>query len=183
MESEDGSQREPEECGQSNNEHWNDGTQRPTTNADIAPTKHTISTGRDVLASNNWPTTHPEPKGFQRTYNNTESPEGIQSKFTKCNTWNAPNPTVKRLERTTGQSEGWDNLGFAGYNKPNEWQNFPTQPPVCSRNDGISAELVGITVSKHRNESIKAYGNAIVPQVALQIFKVIEVMRTDSDKQ
>jgi site-specific DNA-cytosine methylase len=29
-------------------------------------------------------------------------------------------------------------------------------------------------ISKHRNESIKAYGNAIVPQVAHQIFKAIQ---------
>lgn len=49
------------------------------------------------------------------------------------------------------------------------WNNFPTQPPVRSGNDGLSPELVGITVSKHRNESIKAYGNAIVPQVFYQI--------------
>jgi DNA (cytosine-5)-methyltransferase 1 len=56
----------------------------------------------------------------------------------------------------------------------NDWQNFPTQSPVCSRNDGLSTGLVGITVSKHRNESIKAYGNAIVPQVAFQIFKAIK---------
>jgi DNA (cytosine-5)-methyltransferase 1 len=34
--------------------------------------------------------------------------------------------------------------------------------------------LDGITFSKWRNESIKAAGNAIVPQVALQIFKAIE---------
>ena len=56
----------------------------------------------------------------------------------------------------------------------NTWDNFPTQPPVRGRNDGFSPELVGITVSKHRNESIKAYGNAIVPQVALQIFRAIQ---------
>jgi DNA (cytosine-5)-methyltransferase 1 len=55
----------------------------------------------------------------------------------------------------------------------NDWSNFPTQSPVCSRNDGISTELAGITFSKHRNESIKAYGNAIVPQVVYQIFKSI----------
>ena len=55
-----------------------------------------------------------------------------------------------------------------------DWENFPTQSPICGRNDGIPPELAGITVSKHRNESIKAYGNAIVPQVALQIFKAIE---------
>ena len=57
---------------------------------------------------------------------------------------------------------------------PGDWSNFPTQSPVCSRNDGFSSELAGITVPKHRNESIKAYGNAIVPQVAYQIFKAID---------
>ena len=56
------------------------------------------------------------------------------------------------------------------------WQNFPTQSPVCSRNDGLSSELSGITFSKHRNESIKAYGNAVVPQVLYQIFKTIETL-------
>jgi DNA (cytosine-5)-methyltransferase 1 len=35
--------------------------------------------------------------------------------------------------------------------------------------------LDGITFSKWRNESIKAGGNAIVPQVAYQIFKSIEI--------
>jgi DNA (cytosine-5)-methyltransferase 1 len=59
-----------------------------------------------------------------------------------------------------------------GY-KPS-WDNFPTQSPICSGDDGLSGELDGITFSKWRNESIKAYGNAIVPQVAFQIFKAIE---------
>lgn len=53
------------------------------------------------------------------------------------------------------------------------WNNFPTQPPVCSRNDGIPTRLDGITFPKQRSESIKAYGNAIVPQIAYQIFKAI----------
>jgi DNA (cytosine-5)-methyltransferase 1 len=51
---------------------------------------------------------------------------------------------------------------------------FPTKPPVCGGDDGISRELDGITFSKWRNESIKAYGNAIVPQVAYEIFKTIK---------
>ena len=55
-----------------------------------------------------------------------------------------------------------------------DWQNFPTVSPLCDRNDGLSDRLSGITFSKWRNESIKAMGNAIVPQVALQIFKAIE---------
>jgi len=53
------------------------------------------------------------------------------------------------------------------------WQDFPTQSPVCSRNDGIPAGLDGITFSKWRNESIKAAGNAIVPQIAYRIFDTI----------
>lgn len=54
------------------------------------------------------------------------------------------------------------------------WEKFPTQSPVFSGNDGIPCELDGITVSKWKKESIKAYGNAIVPQVAHQIFKAIQ---------
>ena len=54
------------------------------------------------------------------------------------------------------------------------FENFPTQPPVCSGDDGFSDKLDGITFSKWRAESIKGYGNAIVPQVAFEIFKAIE---------
>jgi DNA (cytosine-5)-methyltransferase 1 len=54
------------------------------------------------------------------------------------------------------------------------WDAFPTQSPVCSGDDGLSSRLDNITFSKWRNESIKAYGNAIVPQVAYQIFQAIE---------
>lgn len=57
---------------------------------------------------------------------------------------------------------------------PPTWEKFPTQPPLYSRNDGLSKRLVGITVSSHRKESIKAYGNSIVPQIALEIFKTIQ---------
>jgi len=54
------------------------------------------------------------------------------------------------------------------------WENFPTIPPVCGGDDGLPKELDGITFSRWRRESIKAYGNAIVPQVAFQIFKAIQ---------
>lgn len=59
-------------------------------------------------------------------------------------------------------------------NSSNSWRKFPTQSPVCNGDDGISTKLDGITFSKWRTESIKGGGNAIVPQVALQIFKAIE---------
>jgi DNA (cytosine-5)-methyltransferase 1 len=54
------------------------------------------------------------------------------------------------------------------------WKDFPTQPPVCSGNDGLPNQLDGITFSEWRKESIKAYGNAIVPQIALELFQVIQ---------
>jgi len=50
---------------------------------------------------------------------------------------------------------------------------WPTQSPICSGNDGISNQLDGITFPKWRQESIKGYGNAIVPQVAYLIFKAL----------
>jgi len=62
------------------------------------------------------------------------------------------------------------------------WQNFPTQSIICDGDDGLSSRLDGITFPKWRNESIKAGGNAIVPQVAFEIFKAIDqtVQREES---
>ena len=56
---------------------------------------------------------------------------------------------------------------------PTGWAYFPTQSPVCSRDDGFPIPMDGITFPKWRQESIKAYGNAIVPQVAYEIFQAI----------
>ena len=53
------------------------------------------------------------------------------------------------------------------------WNDFPTESPVCDRNDGFPGELAGLSFPAWCRESIKACGNAIVPQVALQIFETI----------
>jgi DNA (cytosine-5)-methyltransferase 1 len=80
---------------------------------------------------------------------------------------------------TNGPGGAKDNaIGKSGFNdqtsSANSWDNFPTQSPICGGDDGLPTELDGITFSKWRNESIKAYGNAIVPQVAYEIFKAIQ---------
>lgn len=62
---------------------------------------------------------------------------------------------------------------FTGGHVRTEWENFPTQPPVCGGDDGLPRQLDGVAFPKWRNESIKAYGNAIVPQVAHAIFRAI----------
>lgn len=54
------------------------------------------------------------------------------------------------------------------------WEKFPTQSPICNRNDGISDRLVNITFPRWRKEAIKMLGNSVVPQVVIQIFKAIE---------
>jgi len=56
----------------------------------------------------------------------------------------------------------------------NRWENFPTVTPICGGDDGLPKELDGITFPKWRSESIKGYGNAIVPQVAHRIFESIK---------
>jgi DNA (cytosine-5)-methyltransferase 1 len=61
------------------------------------------------------------------------------------------------------------------------WANadggWPNEHPICSGNDGLSGKLDGITFREWSEESIKAYGNAIVPQVAFEIFKVINTIQ------
>lgn len=53
------------------------------------------------------------------------------------------------------------------------WDDFPTESPVCDRNDGFPGELADLSFPAWCRESIKACGNAIVPQVALHIFETI----------
>ena len=78
-----------------------------------------------------------------------------------------PAKTQRKMEKQSGRL----------YSTYNQFDLFPTQSPVCVRNDGIFSELADITFSKWRNESIKALGNAIVPQVAYQIFRAIELVK------
>lgn len=56
------------------------------------------------------------------------------------------------------------------------WEGFPTESPVRGRNDGFpeGVDIDSISYKKWRNETIKAYGNALVPQVLYEIFKTID---------
>ena len=56
------------------------------------------------------------------------------------------------------------------------WDHFPTVSPVHRGNDGLPFPLddLAIPQTKWRTESLKAYGNAIVPQVMYRIFQAIE---------
>ena len=56
------------------------------------------------------------------------------------------------------------------------WRVFPSVAPIHRGNDGLPFDVDDLTISfpKWRNESVKAYGNAIVPQVMYEIFRAIE---------
>lgn len=58
----------------------------------------------------------------------------------------------------------------------NIWEGFPTECPVRRRNDGFpeGMDAYSIPYKRWRNETIKAYGNALVPQVLYEIFKAID---------
>ena len=70
--------------------------------------------------------------------------------------------------------------------RPEErWRNFPTVSPVHRGNDGFPFDVDNLTISfaKWRNESLKAYGNAIVPQVMYRIFQCIDNLHNEKSIQ
>ena len=60
------------------------------------------------------------------------------------------------------------------------WRGFPSVSPVHRGNDGLPFDVDRLTLSfgKWRTEALKAYGNAIVPQVMYEIFRAIEQVET-----
>lgn len=62
------------------------------------------------------------------------------------------------------------------------WRGFPTQSPVCTGDDGIPGRLAGITFPRWRAESIKALGNAMMPQVVYEIFRAIAQVENEEQE-
>lgn len=110
----------------------------------------------------------PEREAWQRG----ACPPGQAAADTKCrdaqDQWHEPKGNGKK-------DRGRKATGSEHAALQDHWANWPTQPPICTGDDGLSPALDGITFPKWRTESIKAGGNAIVPQVAYQIFRAIEM--------
>jgi len=119
-----------------------------------------------------------------------EQPDGSEP-FGNCREWDATDTSNTRFQETrseqpsarTGRHALWDGewverlrgLKVAGCGR---WANFPTVSPVHRGNDGIPFPLDNLAIpsAKWRTESLKAYGNAIVPQVMYEIFRAIEII-------
>jgi DNA (cytosine-5)-methyltransferase 1 len=139
-------------------------------------------------------TPHPNRNGLnQRNGNDEEQPgKGGFNALSNADTGNEygdASDTYNCFNKTLGQrsvleeqkGQGQTRRFSNGSSQP-VWLQFPTVSPICSRNDGLSNRLDGITFPKWRTESIKAGGNAIVPQVVLQIFKAIHIFETQNLK-
>ena len=76
-------------------------------------------------------------------------------------------PESKKPERQNSYYSGWER----------DWREVALATCNARMDDGLSREVDGVPYSfaKWRNESIKAYGNAIVPQVAMEIFRAIKM--------
>jgi DNA (cytosine-5)-methyltransferase 1 len=126
-------------------------------------------------------------RGFEGLCNTGDAADTrlLGSEISEIETAGIEQRDKRNVMHTNGTSKQGQHFGQTGERKfdgsdsrngISTWQNFPTQSPICSRNDGLSSRLDGITFSKWRNESIKAAGNAVVPQVVFQIFKAIQQM-------
>jgi DNA (cytosine-5)-methyltransferase 1 len=132
-------------------EHNGFGNTWTTTNPDIAPTEHTVQT------RGNLPTV------------------ALQQDATNPNSHRLEGSVSTNFNRQPSSSKEHDEKCLPTYIHGLQFKNFPTQSPICTGDDGLSTRLDTITFPKWRNESIKAAGNAIVPQVAFQIFKTIKL--------
>jgi DNA (cytosine-5)-methyltransferase 1 len=128
-----------------------------------------------------WFVAHTKSNGNIRIGRVHDNKQSGNTKEVGCGLWDKSNnngkiqPTADPMRNgQSRQKHGQTESGrFTKTGIPTDWSDFPTQPPICGRNDGVSKRLDGVTFPKWRNESIKGYGNAWVPQVALQIFRAI----------
>lgn len=100
------------------------------------------------------------------------------SDLQRCNE-SKPTQEPRRKERFACE----ENIkgGIRGLHPKERWASFPTVSAVHRGNDGIPFDVdkLAISIGKWRTESIKAYGNAIVPQVMYRIFEAIEALEND----
>jgi len=168
---------------------WSDGLVFETCCTDLEALGYSVqsfvvpacATGAPHRRDRVWIVAHSDHEREERTPRRNESEsrsEGIQERdevqqFDVSDTVrkNAPDTNSTRTRQDNRKREPGQ---LDQKSERNDWENFPTVPPVCGGDDGLPKELDGITFPKWRRESIKGYGNAIVPQVAHRIFESIK---------
>ena len=123
-------------------------------------------------------TSHSNSNGLNKCNSNDEIKSGKGRINAQCNSeqmGEQTNTNTESFRLSTEMAIGKldRKVRFEFGSEPRTWDSFPSVSPICNGDDGISNRLNSITFPKWRNESIKAGGNAIVPQVVYQIFKSI----------
>ena len=115
--------------------------------SELTDGKESVSNGRE------WDATNSDIKGLSAS---------IQRGQNDKKRWKIQERYVVKFANNDGTEATW-------------WDNFPSVSPVHRGNDGLPFDVDNLTIpfSKWRTESLRAYGNAIVPQVIYQIMKVI----------
>lgn len=182
-------------------QEWQDGVSKPSIAANTDSNRQRVRTHKQIFEQKCNRTTnagkmckdaapsdtqcvrgHKVDEEIQSRQSNGERTDGNGTFWTSFNTngkgWDALKYDDECSEKTR-QAES--QFGRADCSQ-SWWRNFPTQSPVCSRNDGLPFRVADLTISfqKWRSKSIEALGNAWVPQIAYEIFKAIE--NYDNDK-
>lgn len=113
----------------------------------------------------------------------SEKPDGHSIDRNGCE-WDAAYPDSKLSSQWMLQGEKGrhkQKIRIQSLHSRSNWQDFPTQSPVCRGNDGLPFNVGDLTIpfTRWRQESVKAYGNAIVPQVMYEIFRAIEAIENE----
>ena len=95
---------------------------------------------------------------------------------------------LQRWDNRYSEGQGEPTYGYTGFMYQDyglagveRWSHFPSVSPVHRGNDGLPFDVDRLTISfgKWRTEALKAYGNAIVPQVMYEIFRAIQQVEQD----
>lgn len=101
----------------------------------------------------------------ERDASDTQGKQGKRNGFKQ-----SENRAAKQIQHRGG---GGEDGGF--WRSEDFWRNFPLESPICRGNDGFPLEVDSLTIpfSRWRREAVKAYGNALVPQVLYQFYDAI----------
>ena len=118
--------------------------------------------------------------GSERLVTYTSQQRGQRDGFKQPSTGRAQQ---EKFGGRSGQDSGVAGCGRWNWSESGKW--LPTVSPVHRGNDGIPFPLddLAISPSKWRTESLKAYGNAIVPQVMYEIFRAIEATYQQNNQE
>lgn len=136
----------------------------------------------DGLYQLSWDSTDTMCAGFQETRRELEAERIARYIQQDGLATNSDGKRWQEVYNDDGQSEGAQKTErgteqFSGTNRPQDWwRDFPTVSPVCIGNDGLPFDVSRLTISfaRWRQETIKALGNSMVPQVVYELFKDIE---------